>query len=432
MPGKYRVFIGLQEISGYYSGLESGLNSIGVQARLFNIHPHPFGYTQAGEQPFFARYAAAAVLRHRQAAGLGRQYWAFQYLLNVLGLLLWSLNKFDVYVFAWGQTFLPGNIDLFLLRAVKKRVIVNIGHGSEARPPYMSYVGDAVQVSELRKQTRAMSRRLRRLERRSSCVIALPTTAQMLRNEFVNFYALGLPIMQETGVEFAAEVNSSDKEKYGTTRNTIRILHVPSKPQAKGSAQISAAVRQLAERHPQVEYVELTGVSHDEVLRAIADCDIVVDQLWSDIPMAMVGLEAALHSKPSMIGGYSWGFWETFLSEADMPPSVRVAPDELTTTLEDCVNNMDRMRQLGLAARQFVSDRWSAEAVARRFERLIAGEMPTEWIFTPEEVRYGYGAGVPREQVLHQVSSLVEGFGWGSLCWPSAFSVYSSSVKLKH
>lgn len=420
-----RVFIGLQEISGYYSGLESGLNDIGVAARFINIHPHPFGYAQTQDNPAFARQAVKAVLRHREANRLGRQYWAFWYLLNVTGLLFWSLSRFDAYIFAWGQTFLPVNLDLLLLRALRKRVIVNVGHGSEARPPYMSYLHEDIKAEELNRRTRDMSRRLRRLERWATYLIGLPTTAQLLRNDFINFYALGLPIEQNT---HHSTLNSVDR-KQRSSRETIRLLHVPSKPQVKGSAHIRVAVEKLRESRPEIEYLELTDVPHDEVMRALEDCDIVIDQLWSDIPMAVVGVEAALRAKPSVIGGYAWGFWDSILPLASMPPAVRFEPEELMATLEICVNDIHRMRQLGLEAYRFVSENWSTQNVARRFERLIIGEIPLEWLFVSEKVQYAYGGGLSKEKLFEQVLLLVENFGWNSLKWPAAFSVYSSSIE---
>lgn len=420
-----RVFIGLQEISGYYSGLESGLNDIGVAARFINIHPHPFGYAQTQDNPAFARQAVKAVLRHREANRLGRQYWAFWYLLNVTGLLFWSLSRFDAYIFAWGQTFLPVNLDLLLLRALRKRVIVNVGHGSEARPPYMSYLHEDVKAEELNRRTHDMSRRLRRLERWATCLIGLPTTAQLLRNDFINFYALGLPIDQDAHFR-ASNVAGQDQRT-----KTIRVLHLPSKPQIKGSAYIRAAVERLQESRPDVEYVELTGVSHDEVLKALACCDIVIDQLWSDIPMAMVGLEAAAYAKPSMIGGYAWDFWDELLPPSEMPPSVRFEPEHLVEILERCVSDMSQMHQLGVEACRFVTEKWSAEAVAHRFERILADEVPKEWMFSPANIRYGYGVGLPKEQVLKQVSLLKNNFGWKSFLWPAASSVYSSSIEPK-
>lgn len=425
---RHRVFIGLQEISGYYSGLESGLNAAGVAARFVNVHPHPFGYTQTQSNPTFARQAVKAVLHHRSANRLGKHYWAFRYLLSVIGLLFWSLNKFDAYIFAWGQSFLPGNLDLLLLRVFRKRVIVNVGHGSEARPPYMSYLHEDAKIEEIYARTRDMSRRLHRLERWATCLIGLPTTAQMLRKEFINFYALGIPA--ENNTDLRVLTGSAQKERI--TQKPIRFLHIPSKPEIKGSVHIRAAIEQICESRPEVEYLELTGVSHDEVMQALAECDIVIDQVWSDIPMSMVGLEAATFAKPSMIGGYAWNFWETLLPPSEMPPSVRFEPERLVEALERCVEDIDQMRQLGFDAHRFVTTKWSAEAVGNRFKQVIVGEIPREWMSSPFDIPYGYGGGLPKEQVLSRVSLMRDIFGWKSFFWTAASSVYSSKIKPKH
>lgn len=395
---------------------------MGVRTQFINIHPHPFGYSQTHENPLFAERAAEAVLRHRKANRLGRPYWAFRYLFNVFGLLLWSLNKFDVYVFAWGKTFLPSNLDLPLLSLLGKRIIVNVGHGSEARPPYMSQLDEPVDIGVLRKQTVKIAQKLRRIESWAHCVIGLPTTAQMLRNRFVNFYPLGLPVVQsETAI-----VSSADSARQ---KGKFRIVHLPSNPAVKGTEQIRHVIEVIRARNPEVEYIELSGVSHEEVLAVLEDCDLVIDQVWSDIPMAMVGAEAAIKAKPTVIGGYCWELWQRELTVPQIPPSIRCAPEDLTQAINDCIEDKAMAQRVGEQAQKFVSEHWTREAVAKKYIKLINNEIPAEWWYSPENVRYGFGGGVNRDKVLNRVSQLVNQYGWAALEWSNARSVYEPLIQ---
>jgi hypothetical protein len=50
--------------------------------------------------------------------------------------LIIAFVKYDVFVFAFWQLFLKGNLDLSLLRFLRKRIICHVASGSELRPSY--------------------------------------------------------------------------------------------------------------------------------------------------------------------------------------------------------------------------------------------------------------------------------------------------------
>jgi hypothetical protein len=79
----------------------------------------------------------------------------------------------------------------------------------------------------------------------------------------------------------------------------IRIAHAPSSPQLKGTHYIREAVAELAAAGQPVELVELTGMAHGNVLKALAASDIVVDQLLIGA-YGVVTIEALALGKPTI------------------------------------------------------------------------------------------------------------------------------------
>jgi hypothetical protein len=416
-----RVFLGTQEISGLYANLEAGFAEIDIPARLVITHPHPFGYAQASRNPWPARAASAAVLRHRRSSGVARVLAASGYALASLFLLVWSLPRFDAYIFGWGISILPGNLDLPILRLFRKRVVVVMGHGSEARPPYMSNPDqspplDRPGLDRLAASTSRVAASARKIERWADVVIGLPTTGQFFTKPFVNFYQLGVATALTSGPR--------DLAQDGDDPDRIVVLHVPSNPAVKGTAQIRECMEAIVAANPYVEYRELSGVPHDEVVSALRECTFVVDQLWSDIPMAAVGAEAAAEGRATVIGGYAWDIWPNLLEPHAVPPAVMTSPEDLQMTIERCIGDLDATREIGRRAREFVSEAWNRAAVARNYAEVIRGAVPSGWLVDPSRIRYGWGCGTSKENIETMVSQLVDAHGVDALCWPAAREVY--------
>jgi glycosyltransferase involved in cell wall biosynthesis len=79
----------------------------------------------------------------------------------------------------------------------------------------------------------------------------------------------------------------------------IRLAHAPSSPQLKGTHHIRQAVAELEAAGRPVELVELTGMAHSDVLKALAASDIVIDQLLIGA-YGVVTIEALALGKPTI------------------------------------------------------------------------------------------------------------------------------------
>ncbi len=77
----------------------------------------------------------------------------------------------------------------------------------------------------------------------------------------------------------------------GSTTSRSRRLHAPSNPTLKGTQFVREAMARITSERPHVEYRELTGVSNTEVLAALGEAHIVLNQFYAFVP-GVFGIEA--------------------------------------------------------------------------------------------------------------------------------------------
>lgn len=71
----------------------------------------------------------------------------------------------------------------------------------------------------------------------------------------------------------------------------IKILHAPSNPFIKGTPLVRATITKLKKEGYIFEYIELTHSSHDEVLKALLEAQIVLNEFYAFVP-GIFGVEA--------------------------------------------------------------------------------------------------------------------------------------------
>jgi hypothetical protein len=188
----------------------------------------------------------------------------------------------------------------------------------------------------------------------------------------------------------------------------VRVLHCPTNPESKGSYRIRAAVDRLRAKGVAVELRQLSGVPHAEVMRAILTSDFVVDEAFSDAPMAAFAAEAAFHGRPAVVGGYAY---DQFRGLADLPPTLFCHPDELEPAIERLTTDDELRNELGSRARAFVRGAWSPQAVARRIVRVIAGDIEETWVIRPQEINYVHGWGAAEESLCLGLRAFLGEYG---------------------
>ena len=416
-----RILVGPNEIAGITSRMAIALAAGGADVLFFNGHDHPFNPHLKESANLRRLFGGGVGVASRWKEGRGLTHVAGEVLgraLKVLAFLktcLWA----QTCVMVGGKGFFSGGIEYAFLRLLGKRVI-HVFVGTASRPRYMSgYAKDvlkegrvnAKQLKRLASRTRRQAARIRSISRNASVVIENPLCGHFHERRFINWFKLGVPLD-------VAALESKPRKTDATpprVEGKVRVLHCPSRPEVKGSARIQSVVEKLIHEGVPIEFRQITGVPHAQILHEIALADFVVDQLYSDSPLAGFAAEASAFGKAAVVGGYGWKLFHDFLRPEEMPPTAACHPDELEATLRALALDKTRRDELGASGRKFLQTQWSEVAYAERFARIVTGDIPADWWMKPADVRYMHGLGLEESEVRRLIGTLIERYGLESL-----------------
>jgi len=416
-----RILVGPNEIAGYTSRIAVALARGGANVLFFNNYDHAFNPHVAESENLHRLF--------RHAIGLASRWQAKCGLAAVAGIVLAGLVKILVFIKTcfWAQTVIMvggkglfgGGLEYAFLRLLGKRV-VHVFVGTASRPRYQSgyakgvVKGGRINEKELRrlaKRTRRQAGRIRGISRHADIVIENPLCGHFYEKPFINFFKLGAPLDVAALEQHPRLTNATPPR----TEGKIRVLHCPSRPEIKGSVQIQSVMKKLIREGLPIEFRQLTGVPRAQVLHEITQCDFVIDELYSDSPLAGFAAEASAFGKAAIVGGYGWKLFGALLRPEEMPPTAICHPDELEKVVRDLTFATAKRDELGNQTRAFLKDQWSETGFAERFARVVTGDIPSEWWVKPEQVQYMHGLGMSETEAQQLIGALVEQFGPGSL-----------------
>lgn len=408
----------MAEVAGYLANLQRGFQELGYACHLLDLWEHPFDYEGRKSVPRLSRWSELAHRRlgaHRRRSI--RWYWwlAMSWPLDLV-IFGWATLHADLFIFAGGQSLLRRNADLPILKALGKRVVF-VFLGSDHRPPYLN--GKAIRQAgttgddgyrQLVVQAQAMRQIVRRIERHADAIVASSASAHFHTRSFIQHLAIGVPY----GGPGEDSVGSQQGSQPVFTGSGLRILHAPSDP-AKGTEAIRGCIEVLRQAGVAVDYVEIAGRPNREVRAAIVEAHLIVDEMYSDSPLAMLGTEAAYLGRPVLVGGYYADAIHAEIAAELIPPSCFVTPDRFCAALQELAADAGRRRGIGALAQSFVRERWSRADVARRYLHIAAGEIPAEWVCEPADLQYVHGWGIAEDQLRDVLQTLVARWGTTAL-----------------
>lgn len=396
-----RVFVGPVEIAGHYSQLAAALRELGVDAVSVDLSGHPFRYASDQPESVWIRLATWAAVRSRQSRGqflpLRAAWRAFEIAARI-PLLIWSLGRFDAFVFGFGETLLY-RLELPLLRLIGKHMIF-VFNGSDARPSYVDGADMAASLNRTTddciRMTRRKKSRIRRIEHYADAIVSQPAFSHFFERPVVDFFKMGV-----SSVHHGSHVVGRRK------RGEIRILHSPSHPEVKGSARIREAVQNLRAEGLHLTLVELRGVPNETVRTEIARSDFVIDQIYSDAPMVSFATEAASAGIPAIVGGYAWPELRRIYPDDAMPPVEQCHPDDLESAIRRLATDEEHRLALGRRARAFVEGTWAPRLIAERYMALLRARPAESMMFDPRTLRYLGGVGLTDERARALVAAVL-------------------------
>lgn len=411
----YKVLIGLSETAGYNSNLKKGFQKLGIDCAFINLSYHIFQYGGDDEPNIFVKmYKFVYQQKIKQHHMIFKISFFIILELLKIPIFIWAVINYDVFIFIGGSSFFryfSYYLDLPLLKLLNKKVIA-LFVGSDERPPYINWGttrinNDVTNKMKLyKKKTNKIKKRIVTIDKYANYVVTHPGYAHFHQKNFIKLLAVGIPFS-------APNQNNTIGAK---STKSIRILHSPSDPVGKGSAHIRKAIATLKQKGYSINFIEITGKPHNEVIKELQKCDFIIDQVYSDTPMAVFATEAAWFGKPAIVGGYYAGYIHNDYSQEQIPPSIYCHPNEIAPAIERLIVDEEFRLDLGRKAQDFVRTKWTTEQVAKRYIQIIEGTIPEEYIFDPNTIRYVQGYAMPESQSKEIIHNMIEQYGIESLC----------------
>ncbi|MCS7244457.1 MAG: hypothetical protein RMJ36_06980 [Candidatus Calescibacterium sp.] len=413
-----KIFIGTEEIAGYYITLHRAFNELGIKSDYYCLY-HIFEYSSIHDYNTILGKLLYLISKYRYLSTKNKKrifkilsikrfsWFFFNSLLIIIRfiLLISSIFKYNTFIFTFGESILPMNMDLPILKLFKKKIIFNIFHGSEARPIYIDLYGLDLKQKEktletIYKQSKTKKRKIQIIEKYSDYIVCSFFISHFLSKKY-EFLYIGYihPLIEETN----NETKNNNEEK-------IVILHAPSKPIHKGTEKIREAIKKIKDKYSKIEYIEIINKPHREVLKAIKQCDFIIDQLYSDMPLVGLGVEGALYAKPTIIGGYIWENFQKIHENKIIPPSFICNPEDIEQSIEFMINNQEFRISLGKKAKEFVITNWSPKTIANKFLKIINNDFPQEWYKEPIK-DYAHFAAIDEKTGKEFLKAYIEKYG---------------------
>ncbi len=399
-----RILLGFEEIAGYLTAIRTGLGELGLAATICDLGSGRWGYRQAeGRMERFAR--ALARLRRDCRGRFARTACIAATSPLALWLLVWVSRRHRLAILTGFSCLISVRIDGMILRACGCRII-RVFLGSDIRPPFLN----GIQVKELGvsdrsllRQTRRLLRLLSQVEESGETLVNTQPQALLMRRRFVSFWAIGFPIRRV-----------AIQRRFGDDHAAIRIVHAPTRPRIKGSAEIRRIIRTLIAEGRQITLIELIGVTNHRVLEALADADLVIDETHADAPLGGLGCEAAALGVPTIVSGWYAEQARRDLVQTGMPPGYYCLPPDLERTTRAAIDDLAALRAMGRRCQAFADTQWSAAAVSRRLIRAAVAP-PQQWLTDPATLRYAWGYGLDPEEARTVAQRLATRWGRAAL-----------------
>ncbi len=395
---KLKITIGPMEIAGYGENLAAGFRELGVDVECcFKIN-YTFASNEHADVPFLERMARKCFVISRPGTGnffiTRAAAWGMHKMLSAV-LLFRIIFTRTHFISLAGNVYL-GTWEWWVARRCGCRVTV-VFMGSESRPCYLggNIIGRYAQADtgEISRRAAKQKKWIRRTESLVHSIVSCEVIAHFLQRNYFDFFQIGFPRIPQ--ISPAPQASESLR-----ARRAVNILHAPSNPVSKGTAEWRLMIEELRIEGININFLELTGVSNNIVVEKIAECDFVVDELWADTPLGGLATEAGLYGKPAVVGGYAQKQLE-HMRALGAPLECYVPPEKTKDLIRRLCLDSDFRNRSGETAREFISNYYSAVKVAQRFINILNDSPSQEWVFNPLDTSYLYGLGLPAD-TLHQ------------------------------
>lgn len=160
------------------------------------------------------------------------------------------------------------------------------------------------------------------------------------------------------------------------TSGPLKIAHAANHSALKGTQSLRRAVKELHEKGEAIELTVIENGSHQEVLTAFRNADVVVDQLL--FGYALTALEGMSFGKPVISGISDDAMYAPFREHSylDQAPIIPATPETIKCVLQELLTRREDLPELGRKSRHFVETYHSNRAAIAFFSGIYEGILP--------------------------------------------------------
>lgn len=420
---KRRIFLGAQEISGMMERLNNAFHDMGIESDFYCIPEYAFDLGKK-DVPVLRKFRIHTKKKKYAVGERAKAWWSFLQMWDILRVFVYALFRYDCFIYIYGNGIFFHNrylrkieeVEFFILKLFRKKMVMWLC-GSDSRPLYCDGANYYSDIEKIYSITREKAAKIKMLEKYMDLIDYSPSS-HFHTKPYLIFNCIGIPV----DIKEKVRIDKKNVDK-------VRILHAPSDQKAKGTVIVRNIVKEMQEEGYDFEYMEVSGLPHRVVLEKMAMSDIVVDQVYSDTPMAGFATEAAINGVPVVVGGYYAEVYKKVLPDP-IAPTVYCNPEELKEKIIYLIEHEEERIRIGEKERAYVEGHCLAETVANKFLRIFDHSYPKEWIMNPSDNDYIWGYGQSREAVANEITRLIDRYGTEALCLDKNSILYKKYVQL--
>lgn len=337
MPKK-RIFIGINDVSGFSIRFKDGFNKIGVKADFYSPSGHVYGF----KTDRLIKYSNNGIIRKFQK----------------IVLLAKMIFKYDYFMFISPSSILKDFQDVRLLRKFGKTTMM-LFTGCDLRIPeriahykwnpcsgctqeYKDFVNCVIDTKKIL---------IRHIEDTFDIIGAPFEAAGYLEKRFFNAI---FPFDIEEFAQYADQPYKPSKP--------IKIFHAPSNPVYKGSKYIIETIEKLKIKYD-IEFVCIQNVPYEEYKKKLTEADLIIDQMLLG-SYGSVAIEGLLMNKP-VVSYLREDIWSVV--DKEDCPIINANPDTLYDVLDHILENPEKLASILPKGRKYVEKYHKDTVVALRF-----------------------------------------------------------------
>ena len=403
-----RLGIGYTEVAGNISCLQEGFEQLGsIDYRLYILSPSKYQYIESRRDRFssFHLFLVSTFRKVIKSNVALKIFWELLLPIRVLIFIHQLFHVNTLYLLS-GHSLFPLNLDYLIWHLIPGKILVSSFHGSDCRPPFLNgkFIHKKMKITRLLLATLNRFFILKRVEAFSDVIINTPPQALWMKKKFINQLKIGKPY---------SKYIYHDNTVHRHVKFPLKISHIPSSVATKGTSHIRLIISQLYDEIPgKFLYQEFTNLKHEDCLKKIQESDILIDQLYSDLPCPSISKECYALGTVPLVGGYfSEYMHESFfnLTKEEIKLLLNfnfVPPSEMKSLIKDCILNYGKYKSRLLDNRVLMQSNWSSMKIAEYVVSLISAcqdknihEMHSASMFNPTLNNYFLGCGLSYDEI---------------------------------